>query len=1175
MPTAVPDGTGLTSSAATALHFDALLGTLADDIVQRATGTLLATGARYLNDPKADLWLGMLYSEPQFIVDRMRGNTFQGKMVPPAQGFTFRVGALPVTLDLTIDLAGYLALHPTLDEQRGAVGGTVPAQQPGYDTNTIQGMHTPGTAAGAATITGAGQASAVQPVGTGQGYKLASVWTKFSMKTVHLRVTIDSSSPARMRIGESELAASLRSAAQPPAGSELFRPRRPIPPVGSLPRDSDLVDQVTWDSYVAANLVQVADLVPPEFRAAVDIEVTRIGDTESVEILAAIVNTTPTADSQLFDGRNPYDAGSIDTRLYEVTLMAETEATLVPYQLEQVAKSYRYDRSVMAFGQATPVVVVPAASSGNRTILQTAHAATQHTDRVHPRHELALPGQSTVPIDTSFASLIADPITSVSALIDAHRAWVDHYWSSAALDQLQASLGWNSAARDEANAEAELARDEVGWVAAGLDLLRTDSSVRDAFILANQTMADAAAASAAPYTSWHPFQIAWIVGCLPGMVNPATHREVNIVWFATGGGKSEAYLGLMAVTLFYGRLTGVTAGAQVWARFPLRLLALQQTERFAEIVCHAELLRRADTRIRGGDPFGIGYFVGGGNTPNKLHPITSPYNRGEDPGTAETAEACRVLENCPVCRRRLDVSFDRDSWTMQHICRNAACALAGVLPVWGIDDEIYRHAPAVLVGTVDKLAQIAQAEHFQVLLGRPHSRCPDHGYTASAAWCAVFGCQASRQPVPTGFGHIRLEVADELHLLEESLGALDGMYETLLQAVCDAIGNPPLQVVGATATIEGFHNQVQHLYQRDARRFPVNGPTVGETFWSLTLAGDPLRRYLGVRPRGISMVTATREVALAHAEWLRTLRDDPSSVLVRAGLDPTDPSALAAAERAWSDLYEVLVAYCLRNEDLTSFTRDDDIQNLLSSMRSLAVINGDAEPVAVRDAVRRLTNPPGDPDERVKIIAATRAIGHGFDVARLGLMTVMGTPTQAAEIIQASARVGRRHPGLVVNITNPLRDRDASVFRYYADWIRFLDRLVHKVPVNRESLPVMRRVLSGGLMAWLLQVHDRPWVTGGPNRKSLATSVGFAAAVRAGFLDRHMLIDDLSRGFGLSPTSVYHQMHREAVATWVDQVLTTLPLRADGSVRVPDLLIPSVPRSLRDVEEPITIHGNV
>jgi helicase-like protein len=271
----------------------------------------------------------------------------------------------------------------------------------------------------------------------------------------------------------------------------------------------------------------------------------------------------------------------------------------------------------------------------------------------------------------------------------------------------------------------------------------------------------------------------------------------------------------------------------------------------------------------------------------------------------------------------------------------------------------------------------------------------------------------------------------------------------------------------------------------------------------------------------------------------------------------------------------VLVAYCLRIEDLSSFTRDERVRELLASQDNLVIINSDVSPRDIRSAVTRLTYPPDDDAERVKIIAATKAIGHGFDVPRLGVMAVMGTPTQAAEIIQASARVGRRFPGLVVNVINPTRDRDTSVYRYYAGWIRYLDRLVHKVPVNRESLPVLKRVLSGGLMAWLLQVHDRRWITSARRRKSLANSVAFREAVQSGFLDRETLIDNLTTGFGISQHSVYHQMHRDAITAWVDDNLASIPLRAAADKRLSYLLNPPVPRSLRDVEEPVIIHGEI
>ncbi|WP_031070148.1 hypothetical protein [Streptomyces sp. NRRL S-118] len=1161
---AFPHGRASAPANTPAQRYDALLASLSRRVVSQAVGTSIPSGTRLFDQPQKRLWLGMLASEAKMIQETNAG--FRGlQITPPAQGFTFRVRRLPSELTVEVSASAFLALHPTVDEQRASMA--TEASTHGSDVADELGSAAADHARDV-PATARSPRTRVSTFGNGQtpGYPLAQVWTKISMTPVKVTIPLVSGEARSVRAGESEIATAMRSATARHQ-RELYRQRLAGPPVGSLPRDHDLIDERTWASYEAQNLLAPGDLTPPEHRAAVEVEVRPVDG--FYEIFVAVVNTTPAPRDQLVDGNRPYDEAYLDTRLYEVVLSATVDAPVVPYELEQVAQSHRYERTVSAFGHASPVTCE---TRGERTILSTEFAAEQPTWRAHPRTKSKdADGRETL-IDTTFDSLIADPIGTVARLVNLLDVWVEDNWGASALDALHKARGWNDEARAEAEEGALAARAEASWVRAGLETLRANPDVLAAFVAANKVVK---AAAENEYTAWRPFQIAWIVGCLPGMVDPRKHREVNIVWFQTGGGKSEAYLGLMLVTLFYGRYTGVTRGTQVWARFPLRLLALQQTERFAKMVLHAEVLRQKDPRIRHTGAFGIGYFVGGGNTPNKLYKPGNNSYHGPDPTSPETAEACRVLDDCPLCGCPLAVRWDDPSHTMRHICENDDCRLSGVLPVWGVDDDIYRRAPAVLVGTVDKLAQLGQNQAFQILLGRPHSVCPKHGYSSNPNWCAVYGCRENRLPVPKGFGHVRLEIADELHLLDESLGALDGMYESLLQKISEHLNNDPFQIVGATATIEGYENQVRHLYDRDARRFPVNGPEAGETFWSTTEIGDPLRRYLGVRSRASTMVTATREVAVVHDQWVRDLCANPKSVVAEAGLDANDPDIVEEARKAGEDLYEVLVTYCLRNEDLTSFTRDPAVSDLLVSRDNLVIINGDASPSAIRGAVTRLVERSEDESERVKIIAATKAIGHGFDVSRLGVMAVMGTPTQASEIIQASARVGRRHPGLVVNVINPSRDRDASVFRYYPEWIRYLDRLVHKVPVNRESVPVLKRVLPGGLMAWLLQVLDRAWITGAPRRRSLADSTAFRDAVNAGFIDKELLVSLLRHGFGINDTSVYHRMHRQAIDSWVDEHLTTVPLRAEAGDRLPTLLNPSVPRSLRDIEEPLIIYGEL
>ncbi len=1180
---------------------DQLLALLGSRILTRAAGEHLPALSRLSGNPQPHLWLGQLASEPVVIAETVAGRN--PGTVPPAQGFSLRLAALPATFDLTVSFSVYLALHPTVAEQRAhhdedpgqATPSTDPAVLPTQsagpaastrdsadaashhmtlDQDTVdQGLDPRAGGIAPPDPAAAGAAAAAAP---SRGLQLASVWTKVDVGPVSVRVTLPAGARGSYRTAEPDLAASIDTALRAVTGArglQPYRPRRQSQPAGSLPREDDTIDERTWAAYAATNLLEPADTVLPRLTAAVEVDVTADGN--DTEILLTVVNTTPTPDSQYADATatTPYDRHHIDARLYQVQMSATTDALLRAYQLEQVTQSYRYDRTVTAFGHNSPVTVdTPTGTAGTTTLVST-FGAQIATSRIHPRTHAA----DGTPIDTSFATVTADPIAALTALTVAQHTWTTTAWSASEINRLATHHNWSAQARAEAADAARDAHDELTWVQDGLSQLRADPHLLSAFTLMNQVMTQIGARR--KYTTWRPFQLAWIVGCLPALVDPAAHPHVNIVWFATGGGKSEAYLGLMLLELFYTRLTGTTAGSTVWARFPLRLLALQQTERFAEVVLLAEQVRRSHPQMAAGDPLGVGFFVGSGNTPNRIYEASSAWSNGIDPSDPALAARCRVLEHCPVCDptrtgNPVLVQFNTTRWVMEHLCTNAACPAVGALPIWTIDDDIYRNAPAVLVGTVDKLAQLAHATHFSVLLGQAHSRCPVHGYTASPTWCAVFNCSTTRAQIPPGLTGVRLEIADELHLLDESLGALDGMYETLLQSINGALGNPPLAIVAATATLEGYTNQVLHLYQRPARRFPVPGPTAGENFWAFTADGDPMRRYLGVHPRGITMVTAAREVAVLHADWLHDMFTDPADLATQAGL-ATDQTTLDHIRDVATATYQVLLAYCLRKEDLSSFSRDDAVLALLNTRRNLAYIGGDANPADIREAVARLAAPPADPDEQVRIIAATKAIGHGFDSPRLGVMTLMGTPTQAAEVIQATARVGRTHPGLVVHIFNPTRDRDTGVFRYYTSWITYLDRLVHKVPVNRESLPVLRRVLSGALMAWLINVHDRSWLTGAPRRRSLTQSDALKDALINGHVDRTGLIAQLQAGLGLSATRIYHRLHRQAVERYVDDTLSVLHVSAQGGKRTSALLEPPVPRSLRDVEEPIHLYGDI
>ena len=95
---------------------------------------------------------------------------------------------------------------------------------------------------------------------------------------------------------------------------------------------------------------------------------------------------------------------------------------------------------------------------------------------------------------------------------------------------------------------------------------------------------------------------------------------VDLIWFPTGGGKTEAYLGVMAFLFAYRRITAPASanGTMAIMRYTLRLLTAQQFTRACKVISALELIRREDTRLLGNTPISIGLWVGAASSPNSL-----------------------------------------------------------------------------------------------------------------------------------------------------------------------------------------------------------------------------------------------------------------------------------------------------------------------------------------------------------------------------------------------------------------------------------------------------------------------------------------------------------------------------------------------------------------------------
>lgn len=1100
-------------------------------VVEDATGVSESPLHRYTKSkPDSRFWLGLLFPESQIYLPD-RSASLAERFTPAAQGFSFRVSSFPVELEVTASFTIWVALHPSLEEQRAGAG---------LEEEDDDGPEATGR------------------TGSDQGLKLARVRMKVPVEDVRFTVKIEG--PGECTVGIPELSEAIRRSFDAlPADTTLHRP---LKGGGRLPRQDDVFDKSSWRNWETDNLLQPAR---PSWQVAVDVEVDELVGGRA-DVLVTMVNRSPDRDHQFVDQdrTKKFATWACDPNIYEARLSCKPSVPVVPYELAQIPDSYRYNREVAALG-------MNAAVEEQNGTLHTAFAAVARTDRVYPRTE----ADDGTRIDTRFATLRTGPIPALENLVEQSRRWAEEHWGRPALDKMASDGEWAPDVRTQAEEDSREVFREVRWVEEGVELLREDDNLLQAFVLMNETMEIVADDR---YDAWYPFQLAYILGCLSGVKDSGAARTVDILWFSTGGGKTEAYLGLNVLGLFYGRLTGRTSGAQTWARFPLRLLSLQQTQRIADSVIAAEVVRRRHRELREGDPLAVGYYVGSGNTPNRIQRQNSSWRDGWNPFEERNADSCRVLEKCPACRhdKKPIVEFNQEAWTMEHKCSNPSCEFHHErLPIFVVDDDVYRWAPSVVVGTVDKLAQIGMQASFRTLFGDARLYCPKHGYSASARYCGVFGCKETLRAVGRGFGGIDFEIQDELHLLNESLGALDGNYETLFQAIAKELGTNAVRIIGATATIEGYKEQSDQLYRRTARRFPIPGPTKAESFWAYEKEDDPLRTFVAMLPRGKTMLDAGFLVTKSHWQFVEEGLQDATAFCRRTpGLNPEQAGEISEILRSY---FETMVSYALRKQDLERYAKDiAEDPEVCSGIGNYDMITGDVKDI--RPVLDRLTDPPVDPAKRIRVLGATSAISHGVDVNRLNAMTVMGMPQQTSEFIQSTARVGRSHPAVVFCLINPMRERDVSHFRYFRKYAEYLDRLVEPVPVNRESLPVLKRVLPGGLMTLLLQVYEARWLfpdgkVSKKRRDRLYWVKGMAAALDEGFLNESMLVDDLLRAFSVDEHDPQFADHREAVQRFVRTNIENFLSRRGPGTSTSEEMEPPPPRSLRDVETPIEIRG--
>ena len=702
-------------------------------------------------------------------------------------------------------------------------------------------------------------------------------------------------------------------------------------------------------------------------------------------------------------------------------------------------------------------------------------------------------------------------LATLAILTDDYRAWIGERRSAIGTELVSHDVPAKTAME---RCESILAR-----LREGVDVLGSDDAALEAFRFANRAMAFQRVRSEYSLAvrrgeevvltsfdvperrSWRPFQLAFILLAIPALADP-THRDrtepleayADLLWFPTGGGKTEAYLGVAAFTMAIRRLQGDlggfdgSRGLSVIMRYTLRLLTIQQFQRATTLICAMEVLRRADTAKWGGTPFTIGLWVGQRVTPNTTEESHEAIER-EREGKYGVGSTPAQLTFCPWCGSEIspgrDIRVDRDRGRTFLYCgdKYGRCEFGKTLspdvglPVLVVDDEIYRRPPSMLIATVDKFAMMAWRGQVRTLFGRADRECPRHGLLWPDADCS--GNHRKKGPLPATtvrtIAPIRppdLIVQDEFHLIGGPLGTMVGLYETAVDELSSWTLNGNTvrpKVVASTATVRKAEAQVNDVFLRRVAVFPPHGTDVEDNFFSVQrpIETMPGRRYMGICSPGSSRPAVLIRVYVA-------LLTAAQSLFERFG-----PAA---------DPYMTLVGYFNSLRELGGMRRlaEDDVQtrsyrvqmsDVLRpglSQRSIRNVDELTSRVSNKDIPKKLDQlevrfkPVWGRDETraIDIVLATNMLSVGVDVKRLGLMVVNGQPKNTAEYIQATSRVGRFFPGIVCTVLTWSRPRDLSHYETFEHYHATFYKHVEAQSVT----PFAPRALDRGLTGTMVSV---------------------------------------------------------------------------------------------------------
>lgn len=665
-------------------------------------------------------------------------------------------------------------------------------------------------------------------------------------------------------------------------------------------------------------------------------------------------------------------------------------------------------------------------------------------------------------------------------------------------------------------------------IAKGINRLVRDPVSLEAFAIMNRTMAQAnrqrgstingkkPADQDAP--TWRLFQLAFVLLNLEGLANPlhADRQTVDLLFFPTGGGKTEAYLGLAAFAIARRRLVNPGlqgAGLSVVMRYTLRLLTLDQLQRAAGLVCALELERIHHKRL-GTWPIEIGLWVGSGATPNNFGTSKNPGKNSAVEWVKEYRQgrgsAPVPMQKCPWCGHDLTKHSFRLQPNQQNPerldiwCDNVNCEFSSQfrLPVVAVDQEIYRRLPAFMIATVDKFANVPWVGDTGAFFGNVEKA------DASGFYGAAEPNAGTRLPAP--LPPIDLIIQDELHLISGPLGTVAGLYETAFDLLASRNVNDRWRgpkIVASTATVRRAGAQIRSLFGRTSTAiFPPPGVSRSDSFFAETDTVSPSRLYVGIASPG-------RGPKLVFLRTLQTLLAGAKALSSGNVPDPADPYLTALCY--FNALRELGGARRIVDDEVRahlgsygkSRQRNTPTGRVFSdrALREIQELTSRYSTDQVSLARTKLGKPANEKDA-VDVAMATNMISVGLDIGRLGLMLVQGQPKTAAEYIQASSRVGREgdKPGLVVTLLNVHKPRDRTHYEQFRAFHQSFYRAVEATSVTPFSTRALDRALAATLVAGVR--HFETALTPDPSASKLKDQLQAFDAVVAAIRHKMVLV---------------------------------------------------------------------